>query len=326
MGGLRAVDRLVVDVVVDNLSDSYSSKPANVSPEFTNVLRAGAKALSGTTLCCAQLGLSLFLTASVGAETRTMLFDAGPEGAVFLRNCQNLGLSLGDVECVAVSHGHWDHMGALLAALDGIQRSRGGGRVPCHVNPGMFLERAARLTTGEVAPFEPVPSPAELTAHGADVVNEPDARLLVDGHFYLSGDIPRVSSFEVGRPDHLARAAGGPWEADPLLMDERYLAAHVRGKGLVVFSACSHAGVVNVLTDVRRTFPGVAIHALFGGFHLSGTAMEARIPETTAGLRPFGLAQIVPAHCTGWRALQALVNAFGEPVVSPAAVGSRYTF
>jgi 7,8-dihydropterin-6-yl-methyl-4-(beta-D-ribofuranosyl)aminobenzene 5'-phosphate synthase len=321
------VDRLVVDVVIDNLSDSYSSKPANVSPEFTNVLRAGAKELSGTTLCCAQLGLSLLLTAHVGAEKRTMLFDAGPEGAVFLRNCRNLGLALADVECVAVSHGHWDHMGALLEALDGIRRGNEGRRVPCHVNPGMFPERGARLTTGEIAPFELVPSTAALAAHGAEVVNRPEARLLVDGHFYLSGDIPRVSSFEIGRPDHLARPApGAPWQPDPLIMDERYLAAHVRGKGLVVFSACSHAGVVNVLTDVRRVFPGVTIHALLGGLHLSGAVMEVRIPATTDGLRPFGLAQIVTAHCTGWRALQALVNAFGESVVSPAAVGSRYTF
>lgn len=36
--------------------------------------------------------------------------------------------------------------------------------------------------------------------------------------------------------------AGGPWETDEAIADERYVAAAVRGKGLVVFSACSHAG------------------------------------------------------------------------------------
>jgi hypothetical protein len=35
---LRAADQLVVDVVLDNLSDNYSSKPAHVSPEFNNVM------------------------------------------------------------------------------------------------------------------------------------------------------------------------------------------------------------------------------------------------------------------------------------------------
>ena len=86
-----------------------------------------------------------------------LLFDAGPEGPLFLRNCQNMGVSLADVEAIALSHGHWDHMGALLDALDHITRHNQGHQVPCHVNPGMFLERGARLTTGQIAPFQKVP-------------------------------------------------------------------------------------------------------------------------------------------------------------------------
>src|SRR5215831_17156354 len=158
MQHLRPVDRLVVDVALDNLSDNYSSKPQHVLPEFNNVMAAGAKEISGTTLCCAQLGLALVLTAYVGQRHYKLLFDAGPEGTLFLRNCQNLGVSLVDVEAIAISHGHWDHMGALLETLDHMAR-HSRRDVPCHVNPGMFLERGARLTTGQVAPFQRVPSP-----------------------------------------------------------------------------------------------------------------------------------------------------------------------
>ena len=42
---------------------------------------------------------------------------------------------------------------------------------------------------------------------------------------------------------------------DPLLMDERMLVAHVRDLGLIVFSACSHAGIVNVCTEVTAASP-----------------------------------------------------------------------
>ena len=128
MDQLRPVDRLVVDIAIDNLSDNYSSKPQHVSPEFNNVIAAGARELSGVTLCCAQLGLALVLTASVGQRHYKLLFDAGPEGALFLRNCTNLGVSLADVEAIAISHGHWDHMGALLDALDHITRRHNGER------------------------------------------------------------------------------------------------------------------------------------------------------------------------------------------------------
>jgi 7,8-dihydropterin-6-yl-methyl-4-(beta-D-ribofuranosyl)aminobenzene 5'-phosphate synthase len=324
---LRPVDRLVVDVAIDNLSDSYSSKPAHISPEFNNIMAAGAKEISGLTLCCAQLGLALVLTTYVGDHRHTLLFDAGPEGALLLRNCRNLGISLADVETIAISHGHWDHMGALLEALDAITQHNNGRQVPCYVNPGMFLERAATLTSGQIAPFQRVPLPDDLMAHGAQMVNSPEPRLLLDDCFYLSGEIPRVSSFEKGRPDHLCRrAAHEPWEPDPLIMDERYVAVHVRDRGLIVFSACSHAGIINVLLNARNVFPEVPLYGVLGGFHLSGAAMERLIPNTVDHLQTFALQHIMPAHCTGWRALHALLNAFGESVVTPCAVGSRLTF
>jgi 7,8-dihydropterin-6-yl-methyl-4-(beta-D-ribofuranosyl)aminobenzene 5'-phosphate synthase len=327
MGELRPVDRLVVDVALDNTSDSYSSKPPHVSPEFNNVMAAGAAELSGPTLCCAQLGLALVLTAHVGARRHMVLFDAGPEGPLFVRNCANLGVRLAEVEEIAVSHGHWDHMGALLDALDVMVPTRPGRPIPCHVNRGMFLERAATLTTGQIAPFQRVPSPADLAAHGALVVSHHEARELGEGCFYLSGEIPRVTAFEKGRPDHLCRRSSeAAWEPDPFIMDERYLAVHVRDKGLLVFSACSHAGIVNVLLHARQTFPAVPLYGVLGGLHLSGAAVERLIPDTVAHLRQFDLQQVMPAHCTGWRAVHALLREFGESVVTPSAVGSRFVF
>ena len=66
MQHLPPVERLVADVALDNMSDNYSSKPHHVSPEFSNVMAAGATEISGSTLCGAQLGLVLVLTAYVG--------------------------------------------------------------------------------------------------------------------------------------------------------------------------------------------------------------------------------------------------------------------
>ena len=290
MNQLQPVETLVVDIAIDNLSDNYSSKPSHISPEFNNVMAAGATEISGSTLCCAQLGLALVLTAVAGNQRHTLLFDAGPEGAIFLRNCRNLGVSLADVEAIAISHGHWDHMGALLDTLDHITRHNKGRQVPCHVNPGMFLERAATLTTGHIAPFQRVPSPEELSAHGAQLVNSSAPRFLLDDCFYVSGEIPRVSSFEKGRPDHLCRrSADEPWQPDPLIMDERYVAVHVRGKGVIVFSACSHAGIINVLLNAREVFPDVPLYGVLGGLHLAGAAMERLIPDTMAHLKQFEL-------------------------------------
>ncbi len=228
-----------------------------------------------------------------------------------------------EVEAIAVTHGHWDHMAALPATIDRIVEQ--GGRVAVHVNPGMFNERAIRLSDGRVVPVANVPTPAELEKRGATLVNSPEERLLLDGHFHYSGQIPRVTPFEKGRTDHFCRKSpDASWERDPFLLDERMLVAKVRGLGLIVFSTCSHSGIVNVCTHVRTLFPSTPIHTVMGGLHLGGV-MERNIPDTVDGLRSFDIPHIITGHCTGWRALHALASALGD-AVSQSAVGTTYTF
>lgn len=322
---LAIVDSLSVDVITDNVSDTYVSKTLFSVSEFANVVLAGAKEISGETLLVANLGYGLRLRTRIGKTEHVLLFDTGTEGAAFIRNCRNLGLDLGAVEAIAITHGHWDHMGAVPAALDAIVAKRGRSAVSVHVNPGMFNERGVLLKSGVIFPAARVPTPAEMEARGARVVNDGAARLLLDGHFYYSGEIPRVSSFETGREDHLCRRDNSEeWRPDPYLMDERMLVVHVRDLGLVVFTACSHAGVVNVCTEVRRLFPDLPIHAVMGGLHLGGV-MEHIIPDTVEGLRPFDIGYIIAGHCTGWRALHALANAYGDRV-SQSAIGTSYRF
>jgi len=59
--------------------------------------------------------------------------------------------------------------------------------------------------------------------------------------------------------------------------------------------------------------------------HLSGPT-ESIIPQAIEAMREFGLATIAAGHCTGWRAMTALANAFGYKIVTPTAVGKRFTF
>jgi 7,8-dihydropterin-6-yl-methyl-4-(beta-D-ribofuranosyl)aminobenzene 5'-phosphate synthase len=181
------------------------------------------------------------------------------------------------------------------------------------------------LASGAILPIKAIPNPEELGALGADVLSSDTPQLVLDDFFWISGEIPRVTAYEKGFPGHLRRAAdGSTWEPDPLIMDERFLAVHVRDKGLVVFTACSHAGVVNVLMHARESFPSIPLYAVAGGFHLSA-ANEKVIPETMQDLASFNLGVVAPGHCTGWRAIHALVDRLGEDIVAPSAVGKTYT-
>ena len=328
MTTLKAVDSVEVHVLVDNVTDNLSSVPSFVETEWAALgrRRRGAWVLAGDCLCCAAHGLSCLISIRQDGATHTVLFDTGPEDGTFEQNVSRLGADLGAVEAIVLSHGHWDHAGAMLRALQLILDRNGGQPVPCYTHPDMFRTRASKQRDGSMRVMADVPSVDALTLHGAQVVSTTEPQRIAGDTIYVSGEIPRVTRFERGLPGQHRRTLDGTgWEPDEAIMDERFLAVNVTGKGLVVFTACSHAGVANVLTHARACFPGVPLHAVVGGLHLSGTN-EAIIPDTVAALREFDLAVIAAGHCTGWRATTALANAFGDRRLVPLAVGKRFTF
>jgi len=323
---LTPVDRLEILILVDNATDMLSSTPSHVESEAAGLMRRGIRMLAGKCLCCAAHGLSCLITVHHGTASHTVLFDTGPEEYSFERNVTRLGADLGSVESIVLSHGHWDHAGAMLLALGMIRNRNGGRKIPYYAHPGMFHSRAVRMPNGVLRLMEDIPSVEDLTAFGAEVIVTTEPQVMHDSMFFVSGEIPRVTSYERGFPGQVRLMEDGKsWEADELLLDERFLAVNVAGKGLVVLSACSHAGVVNVLMHARDRFPDVPLHAVMGGLHLSGPN-EAVISQTVEGLRSFDLKTIAAGHCTGWRALTALATAFGDKILAPTAVGKRYVF
>jgi 7,8-dihydropterin-6-yl-methyl-4-(beta-D-ribofuranosyl)aminobenzene 5'-phosphate synthase len=177
-----------------------------------------------------------------------------------------------------------------------------------------------------VLPSKDVPSVDSLNAHGAQVINTVEPQILLDNMFCVSGEIPRVTPFEQGLAEHYQRTSDGQaWEPDPWIIDERCLIIHIEGKGLAVFTACSHAGVINVLKHSQQSFPTVPIYAVMGGFHLAGPN-QPLIPKIVDAMKAFDMQLIAAGHCTGWRALSALAHAFGDRVVDPSVVGKRYKF
>jgi 7,8-dihydropterin-6-yl-methyl-4-(beta-D-ribofuranosyl)aminobenzene 5'-phosphate synthase len=328
MSTLAPVDSVDIQVIVDNVTDSLSSVPSFVETELGGLgrRRGAAWVLGGGCLCCAAHGLSCLLTLRAGGKTHSVLFDTGPEDRTFEQNVSRLGVDLAPLEAIVLSHGHWDHSGAMVRALQ-LARDRNGGRdVLCCTHPDMFRSRALKLPDGSLRPMEDVPSVADLEANGGKVASTREAQTIAGDTVFVSGEIPRTNDFETGLPGQHRRTADGKgWELDELLIDERFIAVNVRGKGLVVLTACSHAGVVNVMTHARDCFPGVKLHTVLGGLHLSGPN-ERIIPQTVKALQDFELEVIAAGHCTGWRAMSALNNAFGDKKLVPLAVGKRLRF
>ncbi len=124
-----------------------------------------------------------------------------------------------------------------------------------------------------------------------------------------SGEVPRTTPYE-GTNAGLYTLRNGVFEED-LMLDDLSIYAQVRGRGVVVFYGCSHAGIVNSVRHARTVCGRDGIAAVMGGLHLIA-ADRATIESTVAGLREQEVDRVFAGHCTGFAAQVALYRGFGE--------------
>jgi 7,8-dihydropterin-6-yl-methyl-4-(beta-D-ribofuranosyl)aminobenzene 5'-phosphate synthase len=330
------LDELRLLVVVDNETDTLSSIDPQV-PQVSEVARLLSRVpASGAydghdckvvfdRLCCAGHGFSVLLTGSRHGREHTVLFDVGPYPHLWLGNAKLLGIDLATIEAIFLSHWHADHSGALAAVVAAIASARGGAApLLVDLHPDRPDQRGILLPSGTIALLPEEPTFASVSDAGGRIALHAEAHVVCEGFFFGSGQIDRVTSYETGLAGHHS-FRGGRAEPDPLILDERFLAARVRGRGVTVLSACSHAGVVNACLAAKRSFDDAAIDLVLGGYHLAGKAMEERISATVRDLGERIRPRVVaPGHCTGWRAKTALARAFAPERYGPSAVGSSY--
>ncbi len=310
---LAPVDELEVLILVDNFvdvllaSDAVAQRmPLRVDFWEREHLRA-------------EHGYALLVTVTSGDTRRTVLYDAGLARDTLLHNLDVLEVRPGDLRAILLSHGHADHHGGL----EGVARRLGRSRLPLVLHPDAWRTRRVVFPTGHELPMPP-PSRSDLESVDVEIVEERGPSLLVDGLVLLTGQVERTTPFERGFPLQQVHTPAG-WEPDPWIWDDQAVVVNVRGKGLVVMSSCSHAGIVNVLLHARRITGIDRIHGMVGGLHLTGGLFEAIIPQTVEALTRIGPEVLVAGHCTGWRAEQSVAAALPDAYLK-TSVGTRLVF
>ena len=256
-------------------------------------------ALAGDALR-AEHGFSALVTITQGGRATRVLFDTGHDPDGMVENMRRLELSPRDVDLIVLSHGHWDHttgMEGLVARARARQRA---GADP----PGVLVAPADRAP-GQGSAGAAHPSRGALEGAGFEIMEERQPSFLLDGSLLVTGEVDRTTEFEHGLPHHEAHRDGA-WRPDPLILDDQALVANVAGARPVRAHRLRPLGIVNILRYVRRLTGIDRLHAVVGGFHLSGPAFEPIIGPTCDALAELAPDHLVPAHCTGWRAMQAL--------------------
>jgi 7,8-dihydropterin-6-yl-methyl-4-(beta-D-ribofuranosyl)aminobenzene 5'-phosphate synthase len=98
----------------------------------------------------------------------------------------------------------------------------------------------------------PTLSPTALAAEGFALIERRVPSLLLDGSVLVTGEVDRVTDFELGMPPAHQAWDGAAWVPDRAVPDDQALVVNVRGKGLVIVTGCGHAGVVNIVRHAMR--------------------------------------------------------------------------
>jgi len=229
-----------------------------------------------------------------------VLFDTG-QGMALTHNAARLGIDLATADAIVLSHGHYDHVGGLEAALNAAPTA-----------PLFFHPRAveAKFTGTDPAVVRRVSIPFVETElfrrKGRRIVASREPCEVVPG-VWATGEIPRTNDFEdTGGPFFLDEALTQP---DPLLDDQAlYLPT---SQGVIVVLGCAHAGVVNTLDRVAQLSGDAPVRALLGGAHLEN-ASPRRMDETVRALRSRQPGRMGFGHCTGLAAIRRLWSEFPD--------------
>ena len=258
----------------------------------------------------AEFGLSLHIQRG----DLQILFDTGASGA-FAGNAERLGIDLATVDLAVLSHHHYDHGGGLQRFLAINDRAR------VHLRASGWAPRFFRALVVVKRPIGLDPSLFDTFAHRFELITAsaeiaPGVVLVTD----IGSRHPRPEGNR-----HLYVERGGALEPDPF---EHELVLVVReDDGIVVFTGCSHHGILNMIEAARDRFPDLPVKAVFGGFHLLGVPFLDSMAAPREEVESIGRTMlelvagpVFTGHCTGRRAFGVLAGVMGG-ALRPFATG-----
>jgi len=227
-------------------------------------------------------GLSLYV------ETRNhkILFDLGPDDTL-LENARKRDIDLSQVDTVIISHGHYDHGGALSrflqinsAAKVYVQRQA----FQPYFGKFLFLKKNIGLEEG-------------LANHPQVILLDGDHQIDEELRLFIVTDKTKCHS----------KANDSLYEGDQRdeFRHEQNLIIQENQNVLII--GCGHTGVVNILEKAEKYQPKLCV----GGYHLFNpatkrTVSEALLDDIAKELSQYADLKFYTCHCTGPKAFQYL--------------------
>lgn len=256
-------------------------------------------------------GFSLYIE----FQGKKILFDTGQSGN-FLKNVKQLGKEITGVDYFIVSHGHYDHSGGVMQAVELLDE-----QTRMIVGEGFFAPKYKVLEDGSYKYNGNSFSKQELTEklmakNVAFLEFDGDVKRL-DDSIVIFRNFKSETEFEQHNRNFVIRqepsCRDGICHMGGYCMDEfreEIALGLITSKGLVLITGCSHVGIINIMRQVKRHM-NIPIYSVIGGTHLVAADTE-RLEKTIEAMEQAGISQIAVSHCTGDTGMCMLRERFGE--------------
>ncbi len=250
----------------------------------------------------AEHGLSLLIS----FQGSDILFDTGASDA-FAKNADILGIDLGSVRTAVISHHHYDHAGGLPKFFSLNSDAKVYLGVPPDGDPYFkalgLIKRYIGLEAGLLETY-------------SDRFVFVDAFLEILPNVFLHPHIVQNHPRPKGNR-YLYVKRDAEWKLDDFRHE--LVMAIIEDGELVIFTGCSHSGMLNIVDTVAEKFPDTPIKAVIGGFHLVGLPFLNTMAGSQSEVEGIGrevlmipVGETYTGHCTGQKAFDALKGVMGD--------------
>lgn len=248
----------------------------------------------GNDILQGEWGLSLHIE----YNEKKILLDAGASG-LFIKNAENMGITIEDVDYAVLSHTHYDHSYGMKDFFNINEKAkfylREGSKENCYFKKWIF-KKYIGLPKG--------------------ILNDFNSRIeFITGDYKLFNGvtiIPHKTSglSDIGKRENMYVKVNNRWKADDFSHEQSLI--FDTSKGLVIFNSCCHGGAVKIIKEVSDTYKDKKVYALIGGFHLFNKS-KLEVLDLAKQIKETGIEKIYTGHCTG-RAYGILEKELGERI------------
>ncbi|MFX1453920.1 MAG: MBL fold metallo-hydrolase [Promethearchaeota archaeon] len=285
------------------------------------VIQPGSNAIRTT----GEHGLAMSIEIKDGDSTHLYLLDSGNITSTIIENSKVFKVQLKNIEKLILSHGHFDHFGALLKLIPELNEN-------CEIilNPECYFQSYGITFSPEkyVSVEGSGKSLEDLKNEGIikqirkypmlhkkflwDIaeshrikINETNKPCKISSGITTSGEIAIFDENEITKGVYIEK--NNNEFRRYLARDETSLYLNIRNKGLVILTGCGHAGIMNTIRHAQDLTGIQKIYAIIGGLHkvnqphevIDNTIkfIEGLNPEITCGM-----------HCTGFEFNQKMTR------------------